>query len=74
MLLEAVMNIGKLYETLTGERYPHAPETIVTASWPLAGHSAALEGLATAKTRADPCAASEVVVADRRAAGWQLTQ
>ena len=62
------MNIDKLYETLTGERYPHSPEAMVAASWSLGGHSAALEGLATAETRAGPLAivpASEALRADR---------
>lgn len=29
------MDIGKLYETLTGEPCPHAPKAVVEAAWAL---------------------------------------
>jgi hypothetical protein len=39
------MDIGKLYETLTGEPYPHAQERFVEASWALANRAGVLRDL-----------------------------
>ena len=44
------MNIGKLYETLTGERCPHFRDTLVAAPWEAPGRASA-EDLSTAEAR-----------------------
>ena len=46
------MDINKLYETLTGEPYPHKPEGMVEASWALSSRAGALGGLSTAAANA----------------------